>query len=68
MDDAASSASIGVAPNCLVLLLLELSLESNIPPRLPDKGLAAKKGGIGVVPKVNWAVSSMSESRMFVCL
>ena len=32
-----------------------------------DKGLAAKKGGIGGGPKVNWLVSSRSDSRTFMC-
>ena len=47
-DDSASSTSIGVEPGNLVRLLLELSLESTLAPRRLDRGLVAKKGGVGV--------------------
>ena len=68
VDDSASSPFIGVAPSCLLLLLLELSLESVLPLKRSDKNLAAKKGGIGGRPQVNWPVSSTSDSRRFMCL
>ena len=56
VDDSSSSPSIGVAPSSLLLLLLEL------------KGLVVKKGGIRGGPKVNWPVSSRSDSSRFTCL
>ena len=68
VDDSASLASIGVDPGCLVRLLLEMSLESTLVPRRLDRGLRAKKGGIGGEPKVNWAVSTRSDSSEFMCL
>ena len=69
VDDSASSASIGVDRSCLVRLLFELSLESILAPRRPDRGLVAKKEGTyRGGPKMNWAVSSKSDSRMFMCL
>ena len=68
VDDHASSASIGVEPGNLVRLLLELSLESTLAPRRLDRGLVAKKGGVGGGPKVNWAVSSRSVSSALMCL
>ena len=48
VDDSASSASISVEPGNLVRLLLELSLESTLAPRRLDRGLVAKKRGVGV--------------------
>ena len=68
VDDFACSASIGVEPGNLVRLLLELSLESTLGPRRLDRGLLARKGGVGGGSNVNWAVSSRSASSALMCL
>ena len=58
VTDYVSSPSIGDTPRCLLLLLIELFLESFLPPKRLVKDLAAKKGGNGDGPKVNRPVSS----------
>ena len=47
VEDSAASLSMGVEPSCLLLLLLELPLESTLPPKRSPTGLAGKKEGRG---------------------
>ena len=53
VEDSASSLYMGVEPSCLLLLLLELSLESTLPPKRSATGLAEMKERLGGEPKLN---------------